>query len=40
VDNYELDDRNMLPNIFFPRLLTLFELIFKEYFDRMEPNDG
>ncbi|MBH8596003.1 MurR/RpiR family transcriptional regulator [Thermoactinomyces intermedius] len=40
VDNYELDDRNMLPNIFFPRLLMLFELIFKEYFDRMAPKDG
>lgn len=40
VDNYELDDRNMLPNIFFPRLLMLFELIFKEYFDRMNRNDG
>ena len=40
VDNYELDDRNMLPNIFFPRLLMLFELIFKEYFDRINPKDG
>ncbi|AUJ24896.1 MurR/RpiR family transcriptional regulator [Virgibacillus dokdonensis] len=31
MDNNKLDDRNMLPNIFFPRLLMAFELILKEY---------
>ncbi|WP_296363302.1 MurR/RpiR family transcriptional regulator [Virgibacillus sp.] len=31
IDNNKLDDRNMLPNIFFPRLLMAFELIIKEY---------
>ncbi|TFJ92219.1 MurR/RpiR family transcriptional regulator [Lentibacillus salicampi] len=35
VDNSKLDDRNMLPNIFFPRLLMAFEMIMKTYFDRL-----
>lgn len=34
VDNNKLDDRNMLPNIFFPRLFLVFELIMKEYLER------
>ena len=34
VDNNKLDDRNMLPNIFFPRLFMVFELIMKEYLER------
>lgn len=33
-DNNKLDDRNMLPNIFFPRLLMLFEYILKVYFEQ------
>jgi len=33
-DTNKLDDRNMLPNIFFPRLLMLFEYILKVYFEQ------
>ncbi|MBP3041178.1 MurR/RpiR family transcriptional regulator [Bacillaceae bacterium Marseille-Q3522] len=36
VDSTKLDDRNMLPNIFFPRLLMLFELIIKTYFESIQ----
>lgn len=32
-DDYKLDDRNMLPNNFFPRLLTVFEFLIKQYFE-------
>jgi DNA-binding MurR/RpiR family transcriptional regulator len=35
-DNNKLDDRNMLPNSFFPRLLMLIEYIFKMYLDEMQ----
>lgn len=35
-DNYKLDDRNMLPNSFFPRLLMLVEFIFKTYLDGLQ----
>lgn len=38
-DNNKLDDRNMLPNIFFPTLLMLFEYILKEYFGRLNKNN-
>ena len=31
-DDYKLDDRNMLPNIFFPRLLAVIEFLIYEYF--------
>ncbi|ALV21779.1 MAG: MurR/RpiR family transcriptional regulator [Carnobacterium sp.] len=31
MDNNKLDDRNMLPTVFFPRLLMLFEYLMKEY---------
>ncbi|MBY7144379.1 MurR/RpiR family transcriptional regulator [Virgibacillus sp. NKC19-3] len=34
IDNSKLDDRNMLPNIFFPRLLMVFEFIMKTYLER------
>lgn len=36
MDNNKLDDRNMLPNSFFPRLLMLVEFIFKTYLDDLE----
>ena len=36
IDNNKLDDRNMLPNSFFPRLLMLVEFIFKTYLDDMQ----
>lgn len=36
MDNSKLDDRNMLPNVFFPRLFMAFELIIKKYFDRLD----
>ncbi|WP_245592957.1 SIS domain-containing protein [Carnobacterium funditum] len=36
VDNNKLDDRNMLPNSFFPRLLMLIEYMFKMYLDEMQ----
>lgn len=36
LDNNKLDDRNMLPNSFFPRLLMLTEFIFKMYLDDMQ----
>lgn len=32
-DRNELDDRNMLPNTFFPSLLMMFEYLFKAYLD-------
>ncbi|WP_342399665.1 MurR/RpiR family transcriptional regulator [Weizmannia sp. FSL W8-0676] len=35
-DQYKLDDRNMLPNLFFPNVLILFEYIIKEYFQRIK----
>ena len=35
-DNNKLDDRNMLPNSFFPRLLMLVEYIFKMYLDGLQ----
>lgn len=38
IDNNKFDDRNMLPNIFFPRLLLMFEYIIKEYLKRLEKN--
>lgn len=34
VDNNELDDRNILPNTFFPNLLLLFEYLFKVFLDQ------
>lgn len=33
-DQNELDDRNMLPNTFYPELLMLFEYLFKVYLDQ------
>lgn len=33
-DHNELDDRNMLPNSFYPELLMLFEYLFKVYLDQ------
>lgn len=36
IDNNKLDDRNMLPNSFFPRLLMLVEFVFKTYLDEMQ----
>lgn len=36
IDNNKLDDRNMLPNLFFPRLLMGFELIIKAYLERKQ----
>ncbi|UJL45680.1 MurR/RpiR family transcriptional regulator [Virgibacillus sp. NKC19-16] len=36
IDNSKLDDRNMLPNIFFPRLLMVFEFIMKTYLERIK----
>ncbi|WP_245831878.1 MurR/RpiR family transcriptional regulator [Oceanobacillus senegalensis] len=38
-DNNKLDDRNMLPNIFFPRLVTLFEYILKVHFEQLNKNN-
>ncbi|UOQ83738.1 MurR/RpiR family transcriptional regulator [Gracilibacillus salinarum] len=38
-DNNKLDDRNMLPNIFFPKLLMLFEIIMKEYLVRLHKKE-
>lgn len=35
-DNNKLDDRNMLPNSFFPRLLMLVEFIFKTYLEELQ----
>lgn len=35
-DHNELDDRNMLPNAFYPELLMLFEYLFKVYLDQKE----
>lgn len=32
-DSHKLDDRNMLPNTFFPRLLLFFEFILKKHLD-------
>lgn len=32
-DKYQLDDRNLIPNTFYPRLLLLFEFIIKEYIE-------
>lgn len=37
-DNNKLDDRNMLPNSFFPRLLMLVEFIFKTYLEGLQKN--
>ncbi|GAA0485922.1 MurR/RpiR family transcriptional regulator [Salinibacillus aidingensis] len=34
LDNNKLDDRNSAPNIFFPRLLLIFELITKIYLNQ------
>jgi DNA-binding MurR/RpiR family transcriptional regulator len=39
IDNNKFDDRNMLPNVFFPRLLMLFEYIIKEYLVGLEKNN-
>ncbi|TKC14411.1 MurR/RpiR family transcriptional regulator [Robertmurraya kyonggiensis] len=33
IDHNKLDDRNMLPNSFFPSLLLMFEFIFKQYIE-------
>ncbi|RFB17089.1 MurR/RpiR family transcriptional regulator [Bacillus sp. HNG] len=33
IDHNKLDDRNMLPNSFFPRLTLLFEFIVKQYLE-------
>src|SRR5690606_1058019 len=33
IDHNKLDDRNMLPNSFFPRLTLFFEFIVKQYLD-------
>ncbi|MEH7383079.1 MurR/RpiR family transcriptional regulator [Bacillus sp. JJ1533] len=33
IDQNKLDDRNMLPNSFFPRLTLLFEFIVKQYLE-------
>lgn len=35
-DYNELDDRNMLPNTFYPELLMLFEYLLKVYLDRKD----
>ncbi|AJO21426.1 MurR/RpiR family transcriptional regulator [Weizmannia coagulans] len=35
-DQYKLDDRNMLPNLFFPNVLILFEYMIKEYFQQIK----
>lgn len=35
-DRNELDDRNMLPNTFFPSLLMMFEYLFKVYLDEKD----
>lgn len=39
LDSNKLDDRNMLPNTFFPRLILLFELIFKIYLDELHAQE-
>ncbi|WP_251551608.1 MurR/RpiR family transcriptional regulator [Neobacillus muris] len=35
IDHNKLDDRNMLPNRFFPSLLLMFEFIFKQYVETL-----
>ncbi|WP_081798148.1 MurR/RpiR family transcriptional regulator [Neobacillus dielmonensis] len=35
VDHNKLDDRNMLPNSFFPSLLLMFEFLFKHYVESL-----
>lgn len=35
MDYNKLDDRNMLPNRFFPKLLLLFEFILKQYVEKL-----
>lgn len=37
IDHNKLDDRNMLPNSFFPNLLLMFEFIFKQYIEVFLP---
>lgn len=34
VDDNKLDDRNIMPNTFFPKVLILFELLIYEYYKR------
>lgn len=34
-DDNKLDDRNMLPNSFFPKMLLLFEFILKQYVENL-----
>lgn len=38
IDNNKLDDRNMLPNTFFPALLMMFEFIMKHYIEALKKN--
>ncbi|MCM3588689.1 MurR/RpiR family transcriptional regulator [Mesobacillus maritimus] len=40
LDQNKLDDRNMLPNSFFPRLLLLFEFILKQYVENLGSNQN
>ncbi|MCC3357797.1 MurR/RpiR family transcriptional regulator [Bacillus sp. REN16] len=35
LDSNKLDDRNMLPNSFFPKMLLLFEFILKQYVENL-----
>lgn len=39
-DDNKLDDRNMLPNIFFARLIMLFEFMIKTYLEQQSNNNN
>ncbi|WP_462411663.1 MurR/RpiR family transcriptional regulator [Neobacillus sp. Marseille-QA0830] len=39
IDHNKLDDRNMLPNSFFPSLLLMFEFIVKQYVEALSPKE-
>jgi DNA-binding MurR/RpiR family transcriptional regulator len=38
-DTNELDDRNLMPNTFFPKVLVLFELLIYEYYKQKNGNN-
>ena len=38
-DTNELDDRNLMPNTFFPKVLVLFELLIYEYYKQKNANN-